>query len=236
MKTINFFYVKLAVIVLSSFFVEKGDCQLTSGSSSLESMRIEPLKPRKPLTSHEQKSSQVPVKLPTVNSVLEDASYFFPGLVVNRQGSWQGGDNLLNLSANVGVYLTISKPETMTIEVDQRKLKEICADIFEKAGINPRTLVTPGNAPLPFFNIQILIYPIHDGYVASLEGRLFEAVDIKRIELDSNMSFQAVTWQKSTLIVSPANKIQEQIKLSVESIAKSFTESYQAFLRNNPNA
>jgi len=239
MKVINFLQTKFAFFVFLSLSVMPGYTQMKSQNSpsDLKSMQIEPLKAREPLSrpSTPSKPTQavtLPVNIPAPR-VTANAFYFYPGLIVNRQGSWRGGDNLLNLSSNIGIYFTISKPESTLLEIDQQQLKAACESIFQQAGINPKILVAPDQPPLPFFEFQILIYPIKEGYVASCEGRLFESVGLKRIELDStNMAFQAVTWQKSTLIVSPTDKIHAQIKLNVENIAQTFAGVYQAFERN----
>lgn len=205
-----------------------GQIQTYNMPSELKSSQLEPLKPRE--NNPPAKTAPVPpVSLPAAPTA-QSAAYFFPGLVVFRQGMWQGGDNLLNLSSDIGLYIMISKPENDSLSVDEIQLKMVAESIFQKAGIRPTILVAPGQAPLPFFQFQILIYPIKEGYVASCEGRLFESVTLKRIELDStDMAFQAVTWQKSTLIVSPTNKFQAQLQLNVEDIANSFITVYQAF-------
>ena len=46
------------------------------------------------------------------------------------------------------------------------------------------------------------------------------------------MAFQAITWQRSTLIVSPAEKFNEQLNLSVKNISEAFVEVYEVFFKN----
>ncbi|MFI5343601.1 MAG: hypothetical protein ACHQUC_05200 [Chlamydiales bacterium] len=170
-----------------------------------------------------------PIELP--KPVRVQANYFYPGIVVNRNGKWDGGDDLLNLTNNIGFYLSVIKPDNDPLVMNEEKLKSIGENLFKKVNISPLIMATSGQAPLPFFQVQILIYPIgREGYVASCEGRLFESVNMQRIVLDSTgMAYQAVTWQKSNLLISPTNKIQEQIQQSVEDIVQAFTERYQAF-------
>jgi len=236
MKLLSFFKTKTTYIVFSVLISmsSQGSAQIQSsntGKSDLNSMGIEPMKPREPLNAPPKSSSSsvAPMTMPSAPSI-GAANYFYPGLIVRRGGGWQGGDNLLNLSPNIGIYFNISKPENDMFEINEEKLKLECRDLFEKAGINPRIMIDKeGQPPLPFFQVQILIYPIKDGYVAACEGRLFESVVLKRIEMDTNMAFQGVTWQKSTLIVGPTGKFPDQLHSTVEDIVKSFADVYQAF-------
>lgn len=230
------------IFLLAIVFVSVSEAQAPPSSASMKSSTkststIEPLKKLERTAPNEETQKPAPPLPPPPKPVLsaEQALYFYPGIVVNQGGVWQGGDDLLNLSHNIGLYINIVKPDNDNLVVDTTQLRALVEDLFKKATITPVILVAPGQAPLPFFQIQLLIYPIaKQGYVASCEGRLFEAVNLPRIQISAtNMAFQAVTWQTSTLLVSPVSKINDQIRLHVENIAKAFIESYQAFNKSS---
>lgn len=206
----------------------------TKGSSGMQgSSKIEPLKPlEKPTPRAAPTPAKTqPVLPPTKPAIAQTLNYFYPGILVYRNNAWEGGDNLLNLSTNIDFYLSIIKPDSDPLKIPEDKLKLTAEVLLKNAGIVTTTLVPPGEAPLPYFQVQILIYPVSkEGYVACCEGRLFESVSLRRINLDpKNMAFQAVTWQKSSLIISPSSQINEQLQLHVEDIVKAFAERFQAF-------
>lgn len=166
---------------------------------------------------------------PSPQLVAEVASYLHPGVLFFQNGAWEGGDHLFNLTNNIGVYVTIVKPEGDTLPLTEEQLKKIVEEHFKAVNINPMTLAAPGEPPLPAFQIQILAYPIEKGYVVACEGRLFESVSLKRVILDRGLAFQAITWEKKSLQVGPTDKIAEQINGCVTDIAQSFAERYDAY-------
>lgn len=203
----------------------------TMGTGSSKIGTMQPLE--KPTPRSQPKSSPLPEMPPSpqLKPIAQQIEYFYPGILVNKNGVWQGGDDLLNLSGDIGFYLSIIKPEQDSLIVNEAKLKQASETFLKNAGITAKTLTLPGQAPLPYFQIQILLYPIgKEGYVACCEGRLFESVSLKRITMDAkNMAFQAVTWQKSSLMISPSRQINEQIQQHVEDIVKAFAERFQSF-------
>jgi len=158
-------------------------------------------------------------------------SYLHPGVIFFQNGVWEGGDHLLNLTNNIGVYVSIIKPENDQLPLTEDQLRIIVEQNFRAVNINPVTLATPGEPPLPAFQIQILAYPIEKGYVVACEGRLFESVKLSRFILDPGTAFQAVTWEKKTLQVGPTSKIAEQIQGCVGEISRIFAERYDAYER-----
>lgn len=200
---------------------------MTSSSNSMQP--LPPLEKPTPVVQPPAKNIPPPIALP--KPVRAQASYFYPGIIVSSKGTWDGGDDLLNLTNNIGFYISVIKPDNDPLAINQEMLKSIGENLFKKVNISPVIMTAPGMPPLPFFQIQILIYPIgREGYVACCEGRLFESVNIQRVVLDlSGMAYQAVTWQKSNLIISPNHNIHEQIQQHVEDIVQAFTERYQTF-------
>lgn len=157
------------------------------------------------------------------------ATYLHPGIIVFHDGSWQGSDHLLNLTKDIGVYVHVIKPNDVDLGVTDAQIKKVVEDVFKTVNINPQTIVSPGQAPLPAFEIEILAYPIEKGYAIAIDGKLFESVQLDRFQLDQNMAFQAITWEKKTLQVGPTFNISEQVLKSVQDIAAAFAERYKAY-------
>lgn len=159
----------------------------------------------------------------------QQAEYLHPGILVFLNGKWEGSDHLLNISQNIGVYVTIVKPEAETLGITQEQLQKKVEGLFTQGGIKPVILTAQGQPPLPAFEIEIFIYPVEQGYAACCSGRLFESVTLNRFKMDPGMAFQAITWEKQTLIVGPKSTFADQLSQIVESIASSFIERYQAY-------
>lgn len=197
-----------------------------SGSSMPSKSTLKPLEYK----SHDHKQSQVPVQhpaprvIPQKSLVIQTPAYFHPGMLVRMGNFWEGGDNLFNLGSHVGVFVEIIKPQEDTLPINNEQFQRLIADIFSGAGIIPTILAATDQPPLPFFQVQILLYPINKGYVASCEGRLFESVSLKRVLFDPGMIFQAITWQKKNLLVAPTNTIVSELERAVSDIAHSFIE------------
>lgn len=202
---------------------------LQGSSSKMEAMK--PLEKSKPgIPPSQTLDSQLtlpPPKAPVLRA--EPATYFHPGILVSRNGRWEGSDHLLNVSNNIGVYVTFVKPPNETLELTEAQIKQQIEKVFEKVNIRPGTMVAEGRPPLPVFEMEILLYPVERGYVACCDGRLFESVTLDRFILDPNMAFQAITWEKQSLIVAPKAQFKEQLQKSIQAIAEAFAERYQAF-------
>ena len=86
---------------------------------------------------------------------------------------------------------------------------------------------TPG---IPFFDILVVVYPIEKGYVALVDGaRLFEAVDPLRVHLEKGTTFQAITWEKKTLVVAPEEDFEETVEKTIDDIVNTFFERFRIF-------
>jgi hypothetical protein len=197
-----------------------------SGRQHLEPIKSEP-DSKSGATSPSKESLPTPVKLP--QPVPQQAEYLHPGILVYLNGKWEGSDHLLNLSENIGVYISIIKPENELINITEAQLQKEIQAVFAQADIKPQTLVTEGKPPLPAFQIEVFIYPIERGYVACCDGRLFESVTLERFKMDPNMAFQAITWEKQHLIVSPKDQFSEQLSKIIQEIATAFIERFQAY-------
>lgn len=168
-----------------------------------------------------------PVAAPKL--IKQEAEYLHPGILVNVKGRWEGSDHLLNISGNIGVFVTIVKPENEELNVTEEEIRKDVELIFNQNNIKPQILVLSGSAPLPVFQVELFVYPIERGYVAYCSGRLFESVVLDRFKMDPSMAFQAITWEKQHLIVSPKDQFIDQLTKTVQDIAETFGERYQAY-------
>ncbi len=154
--------------------------------------------------------------------------YLHPGILVNRAGKWEGSDHLFNLTENIAIYITIIKPESVGLNITSAELQKEVEEIFASVQIKAKTLIEADKPPLPAFEIEIFIYPIDkQGFVAFCEGRLFESVILHRFQMDPNMAFQAITWEKQILLITPTIELKNKITNSVRDIANVFAERYR---------
>ena len=125
----------------------------------------------------------------------------------------------------------------MTLDFSSDQIKKEVESILSGVNINPNILVASDAPPLPLFEIEIFIYPIDKGFAASCQGRLFESVKLDRFNMDPNMAFQAITWEKQNLVISPKSLFQEQLTNIAKEITSSFAERYRIYeqLRKNAN-
>ena len=182
--------------------------------------RPAPVDPKNDPALRHSKTDVVPVPL-----VSAQASYLHPGILIFKNGNWEGSDHLLNLPNNIGVYVNINKPDDLLSNISTAKIKEVVTKLFTDVAIVPNSVVLANQPPLPAFELQILVYPVGKGFAAGLEGRLFEAVTLPRLNtLGADLSFQAITWERKSLIVGPVDTINEQLVKSASEITAAFIE------------
>jgi hypothetical protein len=198
-------------------------------STTTPSSQIEGIKPYEKQNVKPQPQAVLPPPVKPAPAVPQHAEYLHPGILVFINGAWQGSDHLLNLPKNIGVYVKIIKPEEESLNTSDKDLQKQVERAFAEANIKPLTMAVAGKPPLPAFEIEIFVYPIERGYAAFLDGRLFESVILDRFKMDPNMAFQAITWEKQTLIVSPKEQFAEHIVKAVEEITGAFITRYQAY-------
>ncbi|MDP1880728.1 MAG: hypothetical protein Q8K60_07295 [Parachlamydiaceae bacterium] len=194
---------------------------------STESTKKRPENAQSSVIKAEKMNIPPPIQIPQPSATTLE--YFHPGILVFQDDKWVGSDHLLNLTENIGVYVTILKPDNDTLNISDANIKKDVEKIFSGAGIIPQTKSYKNQPPLPAFEIEILIYPVEKGYVCCCDGRLFESVTLSRFILDEGMAFEAITWEKRTLIVGPTNKFIDQLNANIKEIAEAFTERYIAY-------
>jgi hypothetical protein len=167
----------------------------------------------------------------SLSGQVTDDNRFYPnpGIVAQRGGRWVGSDHLYNLTNNIDIVVEIFKPASVNIPVTEGMIRERISESFKKARINPMTEAEPGQPLLPFFHVLVMIYPIEKGYVAYVEGRLFEKISLDRVRLDAMTALQGITWESQNLILSPTDKIEEQLYKSIDEITNTFVDRFRFY-------
>ena len=197
----------------------------TKPSSQLEGFKTY----EKPASTTPPAKPELPPAVKPLPQVPQHAEYLHPGILVYLNGNWEGSDHLLNISKNIGVYVRIIKPEEEALDINQKELQNQVETAFGEANIKALTMAAVGKPPLPAFEIEIFVYPIEKGYAAFIDGRLFESVVLDRFKMDPNMAFQAITWEKQTLIVGPKESFAELLSKSVQDVSAAFIARYLTY-------
>ena len=163
------------------------------------------------------------------NADVGTSFYPNPGIVAQRGGRWVGSDHLYNLTENIDIVAEIFKPKNLELPITEEMIRSRVADIFKNSDIVPMAEEKPGQPPLPFFHVLVMIYPIEKGYVCYTEGRLFEQINIDRVVLDEQTALQGITWESQNLILAPEEKLVEQVNTSVDEIANTFAERFEFY-------
>ena len=109
-----------------------------------------------------------PVKPPTLYP--KQAKYYYPGILVYRQGEWKGGDNLLNVSKNIGVYVSILKPGDELLGITEDLIQKQIESIFQKASISTQITGVEGEPPLPFFRLKFSFFQLQAGILSVVKA------------------------------------------------------------------
>lgn len=160
--------------------------------------------------------------------------YTFPGFIYQRDGEWMGSDYLYNLSNDIGLIIDVLLPPNEKIEVNKQKLTTVCVDAFKKYRINARTDLSPGISALPFFYLQIMVFPTDLGNVTMCCGSLFESATLSRITLVKDTALQAITWEKKTMFMSIKENFETDLTKTIDDIANTFGVRYRLFEKNLP--
>lgn len=207
---------------------------VSSPSSSIPAMTTTPLK--QPASPAPPPATQPYVKRAPPAITQQSATYFHPGILVFRDGQWQGADHLLNLPTQVGVYVELVKPPTLKLDISAEEIQARVSSFFAQNRLSPVSLVQVGAPPLPMFQIKIFIYQFEKGAAAFCEVRLFESVNLNRFQLGTGMAFQAITWQRQSLVVAPSTRILEEINKRLSEMIQDFVTVYQTYEQRKQEA
>lgn len=176
------------------------------------------------LVAAEEVKTQEPPKVAKSLNV-----YTHPGIVVSQDGRWVGSDHLLNLSNKIDVVVEILKPEATKLPFTEESLEQYVEAAFKKKDFETAASSSSAMPNIPFFNILLVIYPIEKGYAGLIDGRLMESIDPKRVKLEKNTEFQAITWEKKTLVVAPTDEFEGIVTKTIDDILATFFERYEFF-------
>jgi len=161
----------------------------------------------------------------------ETPSYTFPGLVTQFAGKWIGSDYLYNLPPDIGIAIDVVTPDNFPLRIDQLRIKDAAADVFSRGNITPISQAVGDMPPLPFLHFLIFVQSAEESVVAFVEARYFEGVKLFRLDYSLPGTVQAITWEKQDLIVDAPNRIEEQILVSAEGLAREFVSRVHYFER-----
>jgi len=153
--------------------------------------------------------------------------YASPGIASLQGGQWVGRDHLFNLSSEIGVYLQIVQP-SQPLAINEMAIKEKIVAVLQKGGVQPRTdLLGENNTPLPFLHfIVVLNSQDKDILIAFCACRLFEAIHLDRIRLDTGVAWQAITWEQQELLVIPPAEVQDSLTKELSEFASFFADRF----------
>jgi hypothetical protein len=172
-------------------------------------------------------SDKSPFKVPGLGPTGQSASgelFFYPGVVLAKDGRWTGGDNFLNLSKSIAVQVNFIKAEGVDISFTQERFQGLISSIFDKNGLTPNASTSP---PLPFFNLIVMIFPTESGLAAACQGRLFEQVQVSRVHFKDEV-FQAITWEQTNLVYGETDEFEKMMNNTVESLVNTFVTRVNA--------
>lgn len=152
--------------------------------------------------------------------------YTTPGTATWQGNEWVGSDNLYNLSKNIGIEIEVIAPSRANISLSEDEIKEKLYNLLKLGELTADSLATGVN-PLPFLHVLIMVNPIEKGFAVYCAIRLFEQVDNKRVHFKPGVYWQAITWEKQELIITPPEALQSQVLKTLRDMARSFTESHR---------
>lgn len=106
---------------------------------------------------------------------------------------------------------------------------DLAANTFKVNRLTPRINPPPGAGSLPFFYVQIMVFPTEIGNIATVAGSLFEEVTLKRIPTQTGAAIQAITWEKQTMFMSTKDDFDTNLAKTVEEIVGTFGERWRLF-------
>lgn len=166
---------------------------------------------------------------PILPAQVEEPTYPFPGLLTKMVGRWIASEYLYNLPSDIGILVEVIKPANKPITIDTQILRNEATTLFLKSHFNPESLSIGDDPPLPFFHILVFAYPDDNKTSASISGRFFEKVKLGRLDFDLPGTYQAITWEKSDLIITSSVQFHNQLEESVREIVSAFLKEVNYF-------
>ena len=156
-----------------------------------------------------------------------------PGVLFIKNDQYQGSDYLGRLPTSFPIVAEIIKSEKETFNLTEGEVINFIRKQF--AGKNLVLNETRNQPETPFLRVIVLLQSIDDrGYAAAIRLSLFETVKIERAVLQEGMTFQAITWEREGLVVTPKDAAKDSIGKGLESLATDFVARYGAFNTGEP--
>lgn len=157
-----------------------------------------------------------------------------PGVTGWENGKWHGNDYLGFLTSNIGITVEVLETENVP-KIDEAPIVAAVKEIFAKEGLTPKAEVEEG-PPVPFFQLLIIVYPADVArYVIFTNGRLFESIDVKRVDFVPKGYWQGITWETQDIAMAKEKDLGKAIMDSAEKVAKNFVKRYREFNPTNPD-
>lgn len=183
-------------------------------ASIAQSLPTNPTSTATPAVTHVTNSSSSSLK-----------KFVYPGIVRYSGGNFEGGDHLLGIGRNISVDLEIYSDAAAEFPLKREDLLKGVTDLFQEYRFH--TDLAPPY--LPFFYIVIIALPIDRGFSVYVSGRLIEKVEVRNLQFDPSVTWQAITWERESFQVLSKEDVAKEVSATVNSIAKTFIDRVSFF-------
>lgn len=150
-------------------------------------------------------------------------NFVYPGIVRYTGGTVEGGDHLLGIGRNIGVDLEIYGDSGFPLR--REDLLQPVRELFK----DYRFSLDQSPPYLPFFYIVVIILPVNKGFSVYVSGRLLEKVELRKLQFDSSITWQAITWEKESFQIVSVEDATKEVRDTVMEIAKYFIDRVSFF-------
>jgi hypothetical protein len=157
-------------------------------------------------------------------------AYTRPGIVAFQGGEWVGNDHLYNLGERLALVVEIISPADLHVsDSDLRTYlgKKLEAQNFQIIATDPGL----STSPPPFLHVLVMAYPLKQQIVAYCGLRLFEPVELFRVKLGKEVSMQAITWERQTVVEAANDAFPTELKRTADDLVNTFIEQWKRFER-----
>lgn len=113
--------------------------------------------------------------------------------------------------------------------LDQALIEKNVLDLLRNGGFNAYPLTGSPTPPFPYYHVLIITMPMLEGRIAYVGCRLFEQVFLDRVQLAEGVYWQAITWEKQTLVQSSKEEFADHIYKDVNQITIEFIQRFKHF-------
>lgn len=202
----------------------------TIGAATLQQVYPQPAVPRPTAPQVAQAPVRPPLtlQLAPVQTVLPPERYY-PGLATIKNGHWVVNDLFYGLPFNIGVKIDLLRPSDKFVPLDVVALQNRVKGILGGAGIVTEAIVYPCAPPTPIFNVIIMAYPCDRKCVGFITAQLLEPAKPSRIDVDINGVWQAVTWERQSLVVSACETFEAEVGNNLARLASEFSRVFKFY-------